>query len=276
MAHRLSIGGRKIDSKKSQLKAIENDARRLKEEIQKYNGSRNDRRYSEIQAHIIRKSFEVDNIRKSFRKKKDQKEIIKCQKALSTCIQQMEEKVEANEINSSCNVCTTYLTETQEDSLAFINRMENRVRVLNNEIEQIQDTQALNLLEKEVLILIRELENTDVTANRSAEQLKIFLKSVLTNCRSKIIIKKYKILQMSSDDGEFVDVMDLHRLFEGYESVRDKFGELELEIFKFLQKKGKPSDDRGEVRPEKFQRMIVELQIISLRMQKLKKALKKW
>lgn len=264
---RFSTAGRQSISKKYQLKLIESETKKLQEEIDKYNGGRNDRRYSEIQSKLIKTSFEVENIRRSFRKRGEDKEAKNYQNALSECIKKMEDKVESNERNSNIELYPINFEGPSSEDLAI------RVGRLKRQIDSVSGQSFLQKQEQELLGLSKAVESIDSDLDTKNQ-----LNKTLEDCRQKIINNRHKLLQEITNDiiGGGENKIELHKFFQAYEAVKDRFNDLELEIFKFLQKKGSRNESSQSLKPEEFYRVLEEMQIINLRMERLKKTLKKW
>lgn len=264
-------------SNKNQIKEIENETRKLEDEIEKYNGSRRDRRYSEIQSKLISNSFQAEKLRKSLRKKRDIDELKKFQSNISLCIRKMEQKVDSNDSNANQavenNNDKTNVMETGAGSQ--LNNMEQRISALKQEIKNAESTEGLYASEEQVLKLCQELENIWAKGDVANMEKKRKLETILHNLKTKIVNRRYAALQeainrITVENTSKIDRDGLNQLFQEYVVLREKFSDLELEISKFLKRKEGRADVRQDTYPEEFYRLLEELKIINLRMERLK------
>lgn len=262
-------------SKKNLLKEIEDETRKLEDEIEKYNGSRRDRRYSEIQSKLISNSFQADNIRRSLKKKRDIEELKRFQNNISLCIKKMEQKVDGNDFNSNQ---TTQLENKERsnvienDTASQLLNMEQKITTLKQEIKNAENAESLYASEEKVLKLCQELDNIWVKGDAGNMQKKKKLETTLHNLKTKIVNRRYAALQeainkITVKNTSKIDHDGLNQLFHEHVVLRDKFNDLNLEIANFLERKDGNTDITCQ---EEFYRLLEELKIINLRMERLK------
>lgn len=257
-------------SKKRQLKEIENETRKLEDEIEKFNGNRKDRRYSEIQSKLISNSFQAENFRKSFKRKKDIEELKNFQANLSLCMKKMEQKVDRNEFNTNQ---TSEGKNYNIDNSQF-QKIEQQIGILK---EQIRNSEHFNEVEEAVLKISADLENLSTKNDPGCSERKRKLETTLQNLKTKIANRKYAALQqainhITVDNTSKFDRDEMNQLFQTYVITRDKFRELEFQIFKFIKNNNRTNERKQHVRSEEFYRLLEELKVINLQMEQVKLA----
>lgn len=252
MIRRLSIGGTKRRSKhKKQLDAVVGDAKGLKEEISTYSGDRSDRRYSQIQSKLVQHSFLVENLRKSFKQKKDKKKLDELQEALSICIRALEERVDSSMSVSVPELETTeFETDSEEDSsLVLLEQILERLMALARKIEAVENFDDLLIYEEEVDKLADELTLIPASARRKSEVLKY-----VTRCRDRIVKAR------SSNNA--------NKLRIAFHHVQDNFNMLGFEMHNLLKEGPKTLKD------ERVQEALCELRNINHHVKELQLILK--